>query len=209
MVSDAEEALEESGSAVTACRSQLQRAGQSEASEDDPCPICLGEINNAACVALCFHRFCFGCIQRWAATRTVCPLCRRPFDRVLQVLPADDEEEEDRVGSPACRQRNVARERSRSRSPQRRYVLARSAVNNGIAARRRRPVGSSQALRSDRAPLPPNTTSQQAPVPSPSWARTPPSAGERVVSLGDGAYVHIGTLALSPLHVQLSFWRAQ
>ncbi|KAK4815870.1 hypothetical protein QYF61_009921, partial [Mycteria americana] len=164
MVLAAEEFLEESGSAMRASRSQLQQAGQSEASEDNHlCPICLAEVNNAACMALCFPRFCFGCIQQWAMTRAVCPLCRQPFNSVLRVLPAADKEEENGVGSPACCQRNLARERSRSRSLWQCYVLARSAMNNGIAARRRRPVGSGRALRSGRAPLPPNTTSQQAP----------------------------------------------
>lgn len=150
-VSHAEEAPEESGFALTASGSQPQQAGQAEASEDNPCPILGGEINNAACVALCFHRFCFGCIQRWAAMRAVSPLCRRPFDRVLRVLPAD---EEDGAGSSACRQRKVAREGSRSKSPRRRYVLDRSAISNEPPARRRRPVGSDRALRGDsfRAP---------------------------------------------------------
>ena len=163
------EAPEEHGSAVTASGSQLQQAGPPEASEDDPCPICLGKVNNAACVALCFHRFCFGCIQRWAVMRAVCPLCRRPFDHVLQVLP-DNKEEDDGDGSPAYHQGNVARERSRSRCPWRCYALARSAMNDEPPAQRRRPVGSDRALRGDRAPGPPNTTSQQAPVPSASWA---------------------------------------
>lgn len=209
MGSAAEEAPEQSGSALRASGSQLPQAGQSGASEDNLCPICLAEISNAACVALCFHRFCFGCIQRWAVMRPVCPLCRRPFDRVLRVLPADDEEAEDRDGSPASRSRNVARERSRSRSPRRRYVLSRHTVGNRIPARRRRPVGSDRASRGDGAPVPTNTTSPQAPVPGASWARTPPTAGERVVGPGDGACVHIGTLALPPLRVQLSFRRAQ
>ena len=132
----AEEAVEDSGSAVMASGSQLQQAGRSEAPEDDPCPICLGEIDKAARVALCFHRFCFGCIQRWAAMRPVCPLCRRPFDRILRVLPADDEEDGD--GSSACHQSNASRERSRSRSPRRRYVLVRYAMSSGTPARRRR-----------------------------------------------------------------------
>lgn len=94
MVLDAEEALEKSSSAMTSSGSQLQWAGQSEASENNPCPICLGEVNNAAYVALCFHRFFFGCIQQWATMRAVCP--------------AGDEEEEDGDGSLACHQRNMA-----------------------------------------------------------------------------------------------------
>ncbi|KAK2521166.1 Emb [Columba guinea] len=44
MVLDAEEALEEHGSTVTASGTQLQWAGQSEASEENPCPICLRKV---------------------------------------------------------------------------------------------------------------------------------------------------------------------
>uniref|UniRef100_A0A8C2TFJ5 RING-type E3 ubiquitin transferase n=1 Tax=Coturnix japonica TaxID=93934 RepID=A0A8C2TFJ5_COTJA len=59
----------------------LQQEGPSEASEDYRCAICLDNISNMACVYPCFHRFCTDCIQRWATTRPVCPLCRQPIDR--------------------------------------------------------------------------------------------------------------------------------
>uniref|UniRef100_A0A669QZT8 RING-type E3 ubiquitin transferase n=1 Tax=Phasianus colchicus TaxID=9054 RepID=A0A669QZT8_PHACC len=62
-------------------RSHLQKEDPSEAPEDYRCAICLDNISNMACVDPCFHRFCFGCIQRWATMRAVCPLCRQPIDR--------------------------------------------------------------------------------------------------------------------------------
>lgn len=80
VVRDAEETLEGSYSAVTASRIQLQHTGLSETSEGDSCPICLGEVSDAACVALCFHHFCFGCIWWWPALKALCPLCRQPFN---------------------------------------------------------------------------------------------------------------------------------
>uniref|UniRef100_A0A663FG43 RING-type E3 ubiquitin transferase n=1 Tax=Aquila chrysaetos chrysaetos TaxID=223781 RepID=A0A663FG43_AQUCH len=46
------------------------------AAAEDPCPICLDTMRNAACVPVCFHRFCFGCIRRWASRTATCPLCR-------------------------------------------------------------------------------------------------------------------------------------
>uniref|UniRef100_A0A669QJY9 RING-type E3 ubiquitin transferase n=1 Tax=Phasianus colchicus TaxID=9054 RepID=A0A669QJY9_PHACC len=58
----------------------------SEAPEDYRCAICLDNISNMACVDPCFHRFCSGCIQRWATMRAVCPLCRQPIDRVLHTV---------------------------------------------------------------------------------------------------------------------------
>uniref|UniRef100_A0A8V0YLW2 RING-type E3 ubiquitin transferase n=1 Tax=Gallus gallus TaxID=9031 RepID=A0A8V0YLW2_CHICK len=75
-----EEPLEERGSAAMANRSHLQQEGPLEASDDYRCAICLDNISNMACVDPCFHRFCSGCIRRWATTRAVCPLCRQPID---------------------------------------------------------------------------------------------------------------------------------
>ena len=111
MVSGTEEGLEESGSAMKASRSQLQQAGQSEASEDYPCPICLGDVNNVAYVDVCFYRFCYCCIRQWAAMRVACSLCRQAFNCVLHMVRADNDYEEFIVESPTYR-RNVDRERS-------------------------------------------------------------------------------------------------
>uniref|UniRef100_A0A8C0AUS1 RING-type E3 ubiquitin transferase n=1 Tax=Buteo japonicus TaxID=224669 RepID=A0A8C0AUS1_9AVES len=54
---------------------------------EDLCPICLGTMHNAAWVPECFHRFCFGCIRRWASRTATCPLCRQPFDHLCRSGP--------------------------------------------------------------------------------------------------------------------------
>uniref|UniRef100_A0A8B9PGH8 RING-type E3 ubiquitin transferase n=1 Tax=Apteryx owenii TaxID=8824 RepID=A0A8B9PGH8_APTOW len=65
------------GSSPGASTSRLPQATAPDASEDLLCPICLDTADNAAYVAFCMHRFCFGCIRQWSATRAECPLCQR------------------------------------------------------------------------------------------------------------------------------------
>lgn len=192
-----EEPLEERGSAAMASRSHLQQEGPLEASDDYRCAICLDNISNMACVDPCFHRFCSGCIRRWATTRAVCPLCRQPIDRVLHTVRADDDYQEYVVGGSSSRwQRRRARERSRSRSP----LRQRQSGNNGLPVRRNS-TGSGQVSRADAAP--------SAPAASTSGEQSPPSTAERIVSPGDGASVRIGALQLPPLRIQLPNRRAQ
>lgn len=191
-----EESLEERGSVAMAGRSHLQQEGPSEASEDYRCAICLDNISNMACVYPCFHRFCTDCIQRWATTRPVCPLCRQPIDRVLHTVRADDDYQEYVVRSSSHRQRRRAAERSRSRSP----LRHRRPRNNGFPARSSS-TGSGQVSRADTAP--------SAPAASTSGEQSPPSAAERIVSPGDGEQVRIGTLLLPPLRIQLPSRTAQ
>ncbi|XP_050572323.1 E3 ubiquitin-protein ligase Topors-like [Cygnus atratus] len=137
----AEEDLEQSGSAGTASRGQMQQAGPSEAAAVEWCPICLGTIRNTAYIYTCFHTFCFRCIRRWATTRSACPLCRQPIDRILHTVRADDDYQQYVCSSSARGRRNAARQRFRSRSPQRRYDLRPRPSNNGPTAGRRGPQG--------------------------------------------------------------------
>ena len=176
--------------------SHLQQEDPSEASEDYRCAICLDNISNMACVDPCFHCFCFGCIQRWATTRAVCPLCRQPIDRVLHTVRADDDYQEYVVSSSSRQQRGRARERSRSRS----LLRHRQSRNNSFPARRSS-MGSSQVSQDDAAP--------NAPAATTSGEQSPPSRAQRVVSSGDGEYVRIGALQLPPLRIQIPSWRAQ
>uniref|UniRef100_A0A8B9E0Z3 E3 ubiquitin-protein ligase Topors n=1 Tax=Anser cygnoides TaxID=8845 RepID=A0A8B9E0Z3_ANSCY len=143
--SRAEEDLKQSGSAGTASGGQMQQAGPSEEAAGERCPICLGTTRNTAYVSTCFHTFCFRCIRRWAATRSTCPLCRQPIDRILHTVRADDDYQQYVCRSSARGRRNAARERVRSRSPQRRYDLRPRPSNNGPAAGRRAPQGIGQA----------------------------------------------------------------
>lgn len=162
MASGAEEALEQSGSAAAAATSQLRRAGQWGAAADNPCSICLGEISNAARTDGCFHTFCFDCIQQWAATKAVCPLCRQPFNHVLHTVRADDDNREQVVGSSARRQRTMARERVRSRSPQRRYHLRPRPTADERAVGRGGPVRRNRGARGDTAPGRSDAAARQA-----------------------------------------------
>ncbi|NXI63696.1 TOPRS ligase, partial [Anseranas semipalmata] len=41
------------------------------------CPVCHDTRKDIACVTPCLHKFCFGCIMRWATTKPNCPLCKR------------------------------------------------------------------------------------------------------------------------------------
>lgn len=196
-----EEALEERGSAARASMSQLPPAGPSETAANDQCPICLGDIENAAYVAFCLHSFCFTCIRQWARGRDACPLCRQPFERVLHTVRADDDYKECTVILSSCRRRNAAR--IRSRSPQRRYSLRRRPTDYDPSAGRRGPVGRDREQRDDIAPGPSNATSQQAPAAGASRERTPPSTGERLAGPAAAPYVRYGTVVLRPLRIDL------
>lgn len=133
MACGAEEALQESGSATPAGTS----GGQWEAAAAGLCPICLGDVDNAAHVDTCLHTFCFGCIQQWAAVRAACPLCRQRFDRILHTVRADDDYEEYAVSPPGCQQSAAAGQGLRGTSPL--YRLRPRPRRHPAARRRGRP----------------------------------------------------------------------
>uniref|UniRef100_A0A674GKP0 RING-type domain-containing protein n=1 Tax=Taeniopygia guttata TaxID=59729 RepID=A0A674GKP0_TAEGU len=81
MARGAAEALPDSGSAAPAATS----GGQREAAAAGPCPICLGDVDNAAHVDTCLHTFCFACIRQWPLT----PLPHRLQRRAQPALPGD------------------------------------------------------------------------------------------------------------------------
>lgn len=177
--------------------SQMQEAGQLEAVAEDPCPICLGTMCNAACVPMCFHRFCFGCIRRWANRTATCPLCRQPFDCVLHTVRADDDYREYAVGPSTHQQKNTARNRVRSRSPQQHDYLRQQPTDAGPAVGRRRPEGRDRAAGGDTAPGPSNTLAQQA-------------AGEHPAGPASPFYLLIGqVLVVQPVLIVLPERRDQ
>lgn len=162
MASGAKEALQDSSSATMASTSQLQQARQQEAVAGGRCPICLDTVDNAAYVDICFHVFCFGCIQEWAAMTAACPLCRWPFNRILHTVRADNDYQEYVVSSSNRRQRTAARQRVYNRYPQRRYDLRPRPINNEPAAGRRGPAGRDLAVLGDAPPRASDASAQQA-----------------------------------------------
>ncbi|XP_019465666.1 uncharacterized protein LOC109363752 [Meleagris gallopavo] len=65
---------------------------------DRRCPICLDTMDDASYVMPCLHRFCFGCIQRWAESRPTCPLCKRSVGSILHSVRSDDSFQELVIG---------------------------------------------------------------------------------------------------------------
>ncbi|KAJ7416221.1 E3 ubiquitin-protein ligase Topors-like protein [Willisornis vidua] len=58
---------------------------------DGNCPICHDTKMYLASALPCHHRFCLGCILRWAHRNPVCPLCRR----TIEMIRASDKREGD------------------------------------------------------------------------------------------------------------------
>ncbi|KAF4805344.1 E3 ubiquitin-protein ligase Topors-like protein [Turdus rufiventris] len=136
MARSAEQALQESASAPPAGSS----GGQREPAAAGLCPICLGDLDNAAHVGTCLHTFCFGCIRQWAAVRAACPLCRQRFGRILHTVRADDDYEEYEVGPSGCQQSAAAGHSVRATSPRWRYQLRPRPHRDRAAGRRGRPA---------------------------------------------------------------------
>lgn len=178
MAAGAQKAMEECALGVTAGASQQQQARPLEAAEDLLCPICMNDIEKAAYVAFCLHRFCLECIQQWAERKATCPICRRPFHRLLHSVRADDDYQEYVVVSSTRRRRDVARERDRSRSPHRQSSPHNSTADHSPSAPGRRPVGRDPASGEDAIRGPSNTTSQQAPTSGTSGEPTRLSTGQ-------------------------------
>ena len=57
---------------------------------DDPCVVCLDEINNLSTTDVCNHRFCFECIKRWSEINNKCPFCKRQFTEVFHDFKEDN-----------------------------------------------------------------------------------------------------------------------
>lgn len=56
---------------------------------DVECSICL--INTSDCSTKCKHYYCYDCINKWYTKNNTCPICRKPFYEVIQLLqPSQD-----------------------------------------------------------------------------------------------------------------------
>lgn len=100
---------------MMASLSQLEQAGQSEASE--PMPHLPGRNHQCSLLGLVFPSLLLWLPPAMDHDGSCMPTLQAAFHRILQVLPSDDKEEEDRACFSASHQRNVARERCQSRSP--------------------------------------------------------------------------------------------
>ena len=51
------------------------------------CCICMDDVDkkDLASISGCIHRFCFGCIEKWAEQENKCPLCKKRFSRIDRI----------------------------------------------------------------------------------------------------------------------------
>ncbi|XP_065595809.1 E3 ubiquitin-protein ligase Topors-like [Cyrtonyx montezumae] len=146
MASSTDEDLKPGGSAASSNASQLCQAGPCQ-EEDNRCPICLDAITNAAHVPTCFHSFCFSCIWQWASMNAVCPICRKPFDRVLCAMEADGDYQQYLLSPFTHRQRQTSRQRMQNRSRQQQNNLRPHHSNDQPVEGRTEPAGGQQVPR--------------------------------------------------------------
>ncbi|CAN8174172.1 unnamed protein product [Coccothraustes coccothraustes] len=57
---------------------------------DSDCPICQDSRKDVTSALPCHHRFCLGCILRWAHRNPSCPLCRTPIETLRLSEQADE-----------------------------------------------------------------------------------------------------------------------
>lgn len=64
----------------------MNEGGGGENADGLVCTICLGEdCDDEGRPNGCMHRFCFGCIKKWAEVTNLCPLCKVEFDKIRRV----------------------------------------------------------------------------------------------------------------------------
>ena len=49
------------------------------------CPICLNICIFPCKPNRCSHKFCYKCISIWSNNKTVCPMCRKSFTRIIKI----------------------------------------------------------------------------------------------------------------------------
>ncbi|XP_071887142.1 MOB kinase activator 3B isoform X1 [Anas platyrhynchos] len=59
--------------------------------KDVTCPVCQVAPKEPSYVLACLHRFCFGCIMRWAKRSSTCPLCRQRITSIRYSIWAEDD----------------------------------------------------------------------------------------------------------------------
>ncbi|KAJ7405166.1 hypothetical protein BTVI_58404 [Pitangus sulphuratus] len=66
---------------------------------DGNCPICQDTRKDVASALPCHHRFCLGCILRWAQRNPSCPLCRRTIE-TIRFSDSEDDYLETAIAAP-------------------------------------------------------------------------------------------------------------
>jgi hypothetical protein len=67
---------------------KTEKIEKTEKKSDEPseenleCGICYEKITVQGKPNACDHIFCFPCLQTWAKTANVCPMCKRDFQRI-------------------------------------------------------------------------------------------------------------------------------
>ena len=59
--------------------------------ENDMCPICYDEVDNATIAQCCNNKFCFGCLSHWLSSNKNCPLCRTTITINDLIVITEDE----------------------------------------------------------------------------------------------------------------------
>ena len=77
---------DEDADGVAAAAAAADRDGDADG---EKCAICLSEIEGRALLDVCFHSFCFDCIQTWAEVTPSCPLCKRDFTNIIHSILSD------------------------------------------------------------------------------------------------------------------------
>lgn len=60
-------------------------------SPDQPCSICLGQLQDKSFTDSCLHMFCFVCLQEWSKVKAECPLCKQKFSSIIHNVRSNDD----------------------------------------------------------------------------------------------------------------------
>ncbi|XP_048148340.1 uncharacterized protein LOC125320248 [Corvus hawaiiensis] len=82
------------------------------------CPICREASGNIAYVGSCLHKFCRGCIVRWARKNPSCPLCRQTVHTIIYPAPPEQGFVEMAVPQPSLPRSGGPREEPGAARPQ-------------------------------------------------------------------------------------------